>query len=45
MERITIRAIPRKILVRTGQQNESAHADAIVDDLDSAIKYILKWKE
>jgi heptosyltransferase-2 len=35
----------RGILVRTGQQNESAHADAIVDDLDSAIKYILKWKE
>jgi len=35
----------RGILVRTGQQNESAHSDAIVDDLDSAIKYILKWKE
>ena len=35
----------RGILVRTGQQNQSAHADAVVDDLDNAIKYILKWKE
>ena len=35
----------RGILVRTGLQNKSAHADAVVDDLDNAIKYILKWKE
>lgn len=35
----------RGILVRTGQQDVSAHADVIVDDLDAAIKYILKWKE
>jgi heptosyltransferase-2 len=35
----------RGILVRTGRQNQSVHADAVVDDLDNAIKYILKWKE
>jgi histidinol phosphatase-like enzyme len=35
----------RGILVRTGLQNKSAHADAVVDDLNNAIKYILKWKE
>jgi heptosyltransferase-2 len=35
----------RGVLVRTGQQNESDHADAIVDNLDSAVKYIQKWKE
>jgi phosphoglycolate phosphatase-like HAD superfamily hydrolase len=33
------------VLVRTGQQNESDYADAIVDDLDAAVKYIQKWKE
>jgi heptosyltransferase-2 len=35
----------RGVLVRTGHQNESDHADAIVDNLDSAVKYIEKWKE
>jgi phosphoglycolate phosphatase-like HAD superfamily hydrolase len=35
----------RGILVRTGQQDESAYADAIVDDLDAAIKYIRKWSD
>jgi len=35
----------RGVLVRTGQQNESDYADTIVDDLDSAVKYIQIWKE
>ncbi|HTZ17710.1 MAG TPA: lipopolysaccharide heptosyltransferase II [Dissulfurispiraceae bacterium] len=33
------------ILVRTGQQDGSDYADAIVDDLDAAIKYIRKWSD
>ncbi len=35
----------KSILVRTGQLHESAHADAVVDDLDAAIKYLRKWSE
>ncbi|MGO9379844.1 MAG: lipopolysaccharide heptosyltransferase II [Dissulfurispiraceae bacterium] len=35
----------RGILVKTGQQKDSAHADALVDDLDAAIKHIQKWAD
>ena len=33
------------ILVRTGQQDESAYADVVVDDLDAVINYIRKWSD
>jgi heptosyltransferase II len=33
------------IHVKTGQHEECAGADASVDDLDAAVKYILRWKE
>ncbi|HMK60824.1 MAG TPA: lipopolysaccharide heptosyltransferase II [Dissulfurispiraceae bacterium] len=33
----------RAVLVRTGQQSASSHADEVVDDLDEAIKHIRKW--
>ncbi len=35
----------RGVLVKTGKQQDSSHADAIVDNLEAAIKYISRWKE
>jgi len=35
----------RGILVTTGQHTESSSADAVVDDLDTAMKYISRWKD
>jgi heptosyltransferase II len=35
----------KSIHVKTGQHDECAGADASVDDLEAAVKYILRWKE
>jgi heptosyltransferase-2 len=35
----------RGVLVKTGKQQDSSHADMVVDNLEAAIKYILRWKE
>jgi heptosyltransferase II len=40
------RAVGAKgIHIKTGQHEECPEADATVDDLDAAVKYILRWKE
>jgi len=35
----------RGVHIKTGQHTECIGADASVDDLDAAVKYILRWKE